>query len=74
MNTGTEAALAPKHEEEQLLENIEKLMKVLGGGLAIIDRSSRVVYYGETYEKWFGPLEQNKGRPCYDVFSQLKTL
>jgi len=74
MSTGTEAALEPKHEEGQILENLEKLMKTLGGGVAIIDRSGRVVYYGKTHEQWFGPLEQNKGRPCYEVFCQLKTL
>jgi len=74
MSTRLDTTVEPKTEEDQLIENIEKLMTAIGGGLAIIDRGGKIVYYGETYEKWFGPLEKNKGRPCHQVFCQRLEL
>jgi len=55
-------------EKAELLEKLEALMLVLGGGVALIDRDHRVVYYGKPYEEWFGPLGENKGKPCYQAF------
>jgi len=39
-----------------------------GGGVALLDRHRRIVYYSETYEHWFGPLSENRGKLCHSVF------
>ncbi|NQT18067.1 MAG: PAS domain S-box protein [Planctomycetes bacterium] len=53
---------------EQIMNYVDPLMGIIGGGAAVIDTDLRIVNYGSTHEKWFGPIEQNRGRPCYIVF------
>ena len=65
-NTGL--AMDVKKLYEQILKHADSLMNMIGGGVAVLDRDMRIVSYAQTYEKWFGPLEENKGKLCYEVF------
>jgi len=53
---------------EAILDNIDALMSIVGGGVSVLDREMRIVYYARSFEKLIGPLEKNKGCKCYEVY------
>lgn len=57
--------------QHNLFNQMEGLFCTLGGGMALIDRSRRIVYYDRSLESMFGPLAENKHKPCYKVFCGL---
>jgi len=53
---------------QETLKLLDTVMHVVGGGVAVLDANRRIMHYGQTFTEWFGPIEQNKGKQCFEVF------
>ncbi|MGE5189076.1 MAG: ATP-binding protein [Gemmatimonadota bacterium] len=47
---------------------LDRAVSSIGGGLTLLDRSRRIVWYNAHTAGDMGPLAENRGRPCYTVF------
>jgi len=48
----------------------KEILNELGAGLSLIDNNLRIKWMNTSYEKWFGSLESNFKRPCYETFQK----
>jgi len=62
------AAIDLTQSYKQVIDSLGRLMRVIGGGVALLDRDHHIAHYSESYEEWFGPLSRNRGKLCYEVF------
>ncbi|RMF91124.1 MAG: PAS domain S-box protein [Methanobacteriota archaeon] len=56
-------------EEEIAAEKIklESIVSGIGAGLSLLDSEAKVVWANEVLQDWFGPLENIRGRRCYEL-------
>lgn len=66
--------VTPVHEAEEALRRerdmLDKVVSSLGAGIAILDRQHRILWYNSVHAGHFGPLENNRGKCCYEIFEQ----
>jgi PAS domain S-box-containing protein len=65
-----EAAESVRRERNLL----DKVVSSIGAGLAILDRSYRIVWYNSVHEYYFGPLNGNRGKHCHDIFEKSSEI
>ncbi|GAB4364544.1 MAG: hypothetical protein Kow00128_06290 [Deltaproteobacteria bacterium] len=64
---------AAREAEEALRRErdiLDKAVSSIGAGIAILDRRQRILWYNAVHEKYFGPLAENFGKFCYEIFEQ----
>jgi len=61
-----EAEEAIRRERDML----DEVVSSIGAGIAILDRRSRILWYNAVHARHFGPLEENRGKSCHEVFEQ----
>lgn len=47
---------------------LENIVKGIGAGLSLLDSETKIVWANEILQKWFGPIEKIKGKPCYELY------
>ncbi len=60
-----------KRAERELLAEMEKLdiiVKGIGAGLSLLDSEARLVWANDILQRWFGPIEELKGKLCYQLY------
>ncbi len=48
--------------------HLEHVVGSLGAGLSLLDRDLNIAWVNEPMTAWFGPLEDLKGKKCYEVY------
>ncbi len=60
-----------KRAERELLAEMGKLdiiVKGIGAGLSLLDPEARLVWANDILQRWFGPIEELKGKLCYQLY------
>jgi PAS domain S-box-containing protein len=60
-----------KRAERELISEKEKLdiiVKGIGAGLSLLDPEARLVWANDILQSWFGPIEELKGKLCYQLY------
>ncbi len=64
----TKLAKTDKAYQEDPTSDI--ITRSITAGLSILDRDFRIVWYNKTQSSWFGPLEKNRGKYCYEIYEK----
>ncbi|MCP3677924.1 MAG: PAS domain S-box protein [Deltaproteobacteria bacterium] len=53
---------------QQANKKLETIVTGIGAGLHLLDAETRVIWMNDISQKWFGPLEEIKGKTCCEIF------
>ena len=60
-----------KRVERELLaekEKLDSILKGIGAGLSLLDFEARLVWANDILQRWFGPIEELKGKLCHELY------
>ncbi len=60
-----------KRAERELLaekEKLDSIVKGIGAGLSLLDSEARLIWANDILQRWFGPIEELKGKLCHQLY------
>jgi PAS domain S-box-containing protein len=60
-----------KRVERELLaekEKLDSILKGIGAGLSLLDSEARLVWANDILQRWFGPIDELKGKLCHELY------